>query len=174
MGSDLPIFRSLLAQFPFQSTLPHGERHLEVQHGKIRKNFNPRSRMGSDFGANCQGISAENFNPRSRMGSDLLRAAAKLVALRFQSTLPHGERLDLRVKSQRVRKNFNPRSRMGSDSKLQYKFIVKTANIPQYLYFFEACKINYTTKYILVIKKTNILACEPPRDFMIACSSHFK
>ena len=134
--------------------------------------FNPRSRMGSDPCACLPGGRIFDFNPRSRMGSDFRvtrEPAAIWISIHapawgatfsdaysttpstFQSTLPHGERQQTSIKI--YRKN----------RKHSTIFI-----------FFEACKINYTTKYILVIKKTNILACEPPRDFMITCSSHFK
>ena len=54
------------------------------------------------------------FNPRSREGSD----DAQVVALRlhglFQSTLPRGERRQIRCSPKRDC-NFNPRSREGSD-----------------------------------------------------------
>ena len=59
----------------FQSTLPRRERHhlRMIWHGKY-KNFNPRSREGSDTMVNVPFDSSHNFNPRSREGSDgLLR-----------------------------------------------------------------------------------------------------
>ena len=56
------------------------------------RNFNPRSRMGSDRPFRADPRYKYHFNPRSRMGSDL----KDLLNLRkrsiFQSTLPHGER----------------------------------------------------------------------------------
>ena len=79
----------------FQSTLPRGERRCRFQaHGRGCSNFNPRSRVGSDFsrpsteptpssisihapawGATCTGPPSveypKNFNPRSRVGSDI-------------------------------------------------------------------------------------------------------
>ena len=77
-------------------------------------NFNPRSREGSDStlhisryrhtisihaparGATLQSWhsyrSLRNFNPRSREGSDELNAYERIRYLRFQSTLPRGER----------------------------------------------------------------------------------
>ena len=57
-------------QFPFQSTLPQGERHLTRIHTQHTLYFNPRSRKGSDV---LPSVSINN-------GSG------------FQSTLPQGER----------------------------------------------------------------------------------
>ena len=81
--------------------------------------------------------SMTNFNPRSREGSDWNRPRNSLKSLRFQSTLPRGERRDgyqtslvdhifqstlprgERQPQGRVQDckypNFNPRSREGSD-----------------------------------------------------------
>ena len=81
----------------FQSTLPHGERHLWMLLVGGRASFNPRSRMGSDAGM-----------PYGLVSS-----------MKFQSTLPHGERRRHPLRS-RVRTCFNPRSRMGSDCRLQF------------------------------------------------------
>ena len=78
-----------------------------------RAYFNPRSRMGSDHCDVSSPVRVRNFNPRSRMGSDrsacgcLGRGTISIHApawgatphtrtpippVRFQSTLPHGER----------------------------------------------------------------------------------
>ena len=56
-----------------------------------------------------------DFNPRSRMGSDDHAVALRGGDVLFQSTLPHGERRDLVPSIVALRENFNPRSRMGSD-----------------------------------------------------------
>ena len=61
-------------------------------------------------------ISSKNFNPRSRTGSDSGTIRTKAGETLFQSTLPHGERRD-RCKFHLCHKNFNPRSRTGSDVK---------------------------------------------------------
>ena len=122
----------------FQSTLPHGERLLSEGAGRTRgnisihapargatrpavpepsdlKNFNPRSRTGSDAkesgyiirsynfnprsrtGSDVAPLEwvkqhASDFNPRSRTGSDLIFRGSKGIMWIFQSTLPHGER----------------------------------------------------------------------------------
>ena len=78
----------------FQSTLPHGERQ------------------------DCDAFtvtSFRNFNPRSRMGSDACFASTLTGRYLFQSTLPHGERPPNQHKKAGRPAYFNPRSRMGSD-----------------------------------------------------------
>ena len=99
----------------FQSTLPRGERPL-LSHLMCHLDmyFNPRSREGSDFkdllasfeqdisihaparGATkftrCITILKPDFNPRSREGSDNVLCFFLVKSIRFQSTLPRGER----------------------------------------------------------------------------------
>ena len=54
----------------FQSTLPRRERRwIWLQKNKA-KNFNPRSREGSDWQLGEITSKLEHFNPRSREGSD--------------------------------------------------------------------------------------------------------
>ena len=91
--------------FPFQSTLPRGERLCHQKPRMFYRDFNPRSREGSDSscfsGCSCFSISIhapargatvfspENrkpeayFNPRSREGSDivLLRSSCTVVCI---------------------------------------------------------------------------------------------
>ena len=57
-------------EWRFQSTLPRGERLKTLTAFFIYKDFNPRSREGSDdmHGICKRGIG--HFNPRSREGSD--------------------------------------------------------------------------------------------------------
>ena len=120
----------------FQSTLPRGERpckndlHSEHLYFNPRScegsdfcrlnndfqfvNFNPRSREGSDAVPLISSLHSPNFNPRSREGSDMLLRHFSNQRLRFQSTLPRGER---RVQTGHwwSEMYFNPRSREGSD-----------------------------------------------------------
>ena len=79
------------------------------------------------------------FNPRSHMGSDVINIAQRfrfVVSIhaptwgatvstlsisancRFQSTLPHGERLRISRQRHHSHQCFNPRSHMGSDMSL--------------------------------------------------------
>ena len=64
---------------------------LFALHGRL--GFNPRSRMGSDQGTAASGGRGAGFNPRSRMGSDVVNGADEDLFSKFQSALPHGERL---------------------------------------------------------------------------------
>ena len=131
--------------------------------GKVFSYFNPRSREGSDPGgygiditlfdisihAPARGATISRrsivrcrlyFNPRSREGSDRYHLFLLRLNPLFQSTLPRGERRDVRyttrpakeisihapargatlnpIKADRDNLNFNPRSREGSDSML--------------------------------------------------------
>ena len=113
----LRLWRNLI----FQSTLPRGERLLVlVKHVMLWRNFNPRSREGSDlrrcdlsrgigisihapargatlfFFCGCKFI--EYFNPRSREGSDLYLYPQNHLPPIFQSTLPRGERRQTRYR----------------------------------------------------------------------------
>ena len=54
----------------FQSTLPRGERHNWRIDRQVKRNFNPRSREGSDLFMRGLRNAGGNFNPRSREGSD--------------------------------------------------------------------------------------------------------
>ena len=80
----------------FQSTLPRGERQPPGSDDDgLERNFNPRSREGSDqiFHTLC-GFCG-NFNPRSREGSDCMCRIRRFYLV-----------------------HFNPRSREGSDLSL--------------------------------------------------------
>ncbi len=80
----------------FQSTLPRGERLGDRTGGHLHRDFNPRSREGSDIHSRIHIKSNSNFNPRSREGSD-----QKYTKSIFYCS------------------NFNPRSREGSDDSQQ-------------------------------------------------------
>ena len=76
----------------FQSTLPRGERRRKRDQISQIRNFNPRSREGSDKSLNNLHFLSYHFNPRSREGSDVhLRLHIDRLQI-FQSTLPRGER----------------------------------------------------------------------------------
>ena len=77
----------------FQSSLPRGERRLCDSKHLCQRDFNPRSREGSDAAIAAAINTNFYFNPRSREGSDLLIIPGNNVVL-----------------------NFNPRSREGSDA----------------------------------------------------------
>ena len=116
MGSDYLGIQSSGTEKKFQSTLPHGERHLVKRRHVAVAYFNPRSRMGSDpIGINIV-ISGDVISIHAPAWGATQGNAARMVAYQFQSTLPHGERPDSRH-SQDMSCYFNPRSRMGSDSR---------------------------------------------------------
>ena len=57
------------------------------------RNFNPRSREGSDWRTLRRlWENLVNFNPRSREGSDTKNIVGKIHVFQFQSSLPRGER----------------------------------------------------------------------------------
>ena len=63
-----------------------------------------------------------NFNPRSHEGSDGWQERRDEAEIKFQSTLPRGER-HLMVFICILRQNFNPRSHEGSDSNFRQKVL---------------------------------------------------
>ena len=65
---------------------------LNTGRGRILCDFNPRSREGSDSNAFHADKSLIYFNPRSREGSDYTPIITIIIRIRFQSTLPRGER----------------------------------------------------------------------------------
>ena len=144
----------------FQSTLPRGERPNQFTVLTSHQNFNPRSREGSDdnpagrdWKPSCISIHAPargatspslyfhsfciHFNPRSREGSDWMEPTTSRTPLKFQSTLPRGERpggqdaehlagkISIHAPARgattdpdgfmNIPDDFNPRSREGSD-----------------------------------------------------------
>ena len=60
-------------------------------------------------------VVSKHFNPRSRKGSDCQFVQIHIPDLRFQSTLPQGERRIRSFHFSRCMLYFNPRSRKGSD-----------------------------------------------------------
>ena len=126
----------------FQSTLPRGERHSGMGKRSDHVYFNPRSREGSDQPKMDTYWIMQYFNPRSREGSDTYTKAAWDDSMKFQSTLPRGERrvhFLYRINSSFISIHapargatsvsnidtdfsvyFNPRSREGSDTRLLY------------------------------------------------------
>ena len=66
-----------------------------------------------------------DFNPRSREGSDEYIFTLMVQQVRFQSTLPRGERR-MTVQIFQILAYFNPRSREGSDQNLRWKISAAT------------------------------------------------
>ena len=119
---------------------PAGGATAETIHEAARASrFNPRSRGGATRWWRCISYAILGFNPRSRGGSDIplrygmadgeavsIHAPAggatfsirpkELISIRFQSTLPRGERQEGEHGTFSKRGSFNPRSRGGSDT----------------------------------------------------------
>ena len=80
-------------QRKFQSTLPRGERRrLRLrEHGRKSISIHAPAR-GATFCHLLALLNTRNFNPRSREGSDSMSTFLFCLRTRFQSTLPRGER----------------------------------------------------------------------------------
>ena len=100
-GERRKALRSTRCLDIFQSALPRGERRSRHSHNAgAGRNFNPRSREGSDLSERDQIKFIGNFNPRSREGSDCYDSG------RYGCF-----------------DNFNPRSREGSDINFRQKVL---------------------------------------------------
>ncbi len=78
--------------------------------------FNPRIHMGCDRGDQASQLpDGHRFNPRIHMGCDRRAARTRSSYSRFQSTHPHGMRLNI-SEHDRLELGFNPRIHMGCDS----------------------------------------------------------
>ena len=102
--------------FPlFQSTLPRGERPEICTQLSNTRNFNPRSREGSDRGWVLLHNPQQDFNPRSREGSDLCLIDSGYDSDDFNPRSREGSDGDT-TQHYISRQDFNPRSREGSDN----------------------------------------------------------
>ena len=133
-----PIDAPIARRTRFQSTLPHGERRIDVHKQQVfMGNFNPRSRTGSDGFLGAYFFEDRHFNPRSRTGSDMriddasrsstisIHAPARGATTHWRLSNAAGTisihapaRGATITVSSRISagRNFNPRSRTGSDS----------------------------------------------------------
>ena len=85
----------------FQSTFPRGERLGAIQNRKKPTSFNPRSRVGSDAGCLVSHITVIRFQSTLPRGERPKEPEDVERAFRFQSTLPRGERQGAGVREQR-------------------------------------------------------------------------
>ena len=100
----------------FQSTLPRRERPAAATGGGTGgRNFNPRSREGSDV-AGRPIAASEPFQSTLPRRERRASSAVMGKAAAFQSTLPRRERPYNRSGQLRDHRYFNPRSREGSDA----------------------------------------------------------
>ena len=92
-GATIVSFASLNRLFVFQSTHPHGVRHLPPCLRLTDTQFqstHPHGVRQQQVGFRMQ---RHSFNPRTRMGCDLALSAGFSQIDKFQSTHPHGVRL---------------------------------------------------------------------------------
>ena len=109
------IVHDIRLSFLFQSSLPQGERLVVVGGKDHRKDFNPRSREGSDPCRIRQSVFWDDISilaPARGATKYLTHIAAVRL---FQSSLPRGERLVI-GSGCGSSSDFSPRSREGSDS----------------------------------------------------------
>ena len=115
MGCDLPRATPRRAIALFQSTHPHGVRHVILSgmdrdvaisihaptwgatatallKSVLAQNFNPRTHMGCDVNGDRRAVEIAHFNPRTHMGCDRRSPRRYARAGAFQSTHPHGVR----------------------------------------------------------------------------------
>ena len=102
----------------FQSTHPHGVRRLIVVVSRtITKSFNPRTHTGCDHLGKTVVLRQDGFNPRTHTGCDMVLYKVMANLILFQSTHPHGVRLNIRGLLY-IAISFNPRTHTGCDSLL--------------------------------------------------------
>ena len=90
-GSDRRRLRSLLRPVEFQSTLPRGERRNFCRSVCQKGDFNPRSHEGSDTILLLYQAGHRISIHAPTRGATIKRAIS-MPNLKFQSTLPRGER----------------------------------------------------------------------------------
>ena len=111
------LIREVNVPNTFQSTLPRRERRSRrFSDRPAGRDFNPRSREGSDAVDDIKHCRRSNFNPRSREGSDTpvaacLQAPAELISIHAPAK---GATYPARCAAG-APCHFNPRSREGSD-----------------------------------------------------------
>ena len=99
----------------FQSTLPRRERPVTNAYLSFDYDISIHApAKGATFAYSIHSIGRKDFNPRSREGSDRRRSRLSCWTITFQSTLPRRER-PLPPGRGGWLINFNPRSREGSD-----------------------------------------------------------
>ena len=92
-GATAATPRNNLTTLPFQSTLPRGERRILSILLIIAEHFNPRSREGSDM-IFCKVYHNAYISIHApARGATMLLCSVSIWLLKFQSTLPRGERL---------------------------------------------------------------------------------
>ena len=94
-GCDLHWYEAEYVGYVFQSTHPHGVRHTTIFIVSVNGSFNPRTHTGCDVPFMIKTIFLGGFNPRTHTRCDKPKTCANKIVGLFQSTHPHGVRLDL-------------------------------------------------------------------------------
>ena len=92
-GCDKKGGDKITAIKPFQSTHPHGVRPNLLLTPSLLQCFNPRTRTGCDKSRQLMVQQVTCFNPRTRTGCDFKFLVQCSHSVGFQSTHPHGVRL---------------------------------------------------------------------------------
>ena len=92
MGSGGPLLKRIRSMFPFQSTLPHGERPSAALHHSTDNLFQSTLPHGERRVAIEQKLSSTIFQSTLPHGERLGWLSNLPLQKIFQSTLPHGER----------------------------------------------------------------------------------
>ena len=94
-------------------------RDIRIQrYSRSPRSFNPRARTGRDSSNLFAWSKFRSFNPRARTGRDAPHPRQPHTSsVRFQSTRPHGARLQIFHGQSRNGRGFNPRARTGRDPK---------------------------------------------------------
>ena len=115
-GRDVTANHSPSAIPVFQSTRPHGARQA-LRQAEIRLaavSIHAPAR-GATHHLWCRRLPGPRFNPRARTGRDAETRFLVEYIDPFQSTRPHGARLDAMPPAARMCCCFNPRARTGRD-----------------------------------------------------------
>ena len=91
-GSDNSLLSSNLRFSNFNPRSHGGSDKYKSGYLHTGRDFNPRSHGGSDVKICASFLSPRYFNPRSHGGSDYINRRYYSLFLKFQSTLPRGER----------------------------------------------------------------------------------
>ena len=98
----------------FQSSLPRGERPTPKPATTAGSDFNPRSHEGSDAWCTYRSICLAISILAPTRGATAW-CSCLCTSLKFQSSLPRGERLSQIDRNLSIFSDFNPRSHEGSD-----------------------------------------------------------
>ena len=98
----------------FQSTRPRGARRTAARPPVLRRDFNPRARVGRDFKFRAARRQAVTISIHAPAWGATYANVTITISIIFQSTRPRGARLPSK-KLFELLQHFNPRARVGRD-----------------------------------------------------------